>query len=127
MSEHDKDDALIRALSERFDAGLDSVSEFDRARLRRARQKALAAQPPARRGWVVPAALAASVALMALLTVPFWSGEPVPAEEELRMAEQEISDLEILLAEDELSLYADLDFYVWLEAELADEAASDAS
>jgi hypothetical protein len=47
--------------------------------------------------------------------------------EEAQMAEASaVSDLEILLAEDELSLYADLDFYVWLEAQLTDEGSDDA-
>jgi len=138
MNEHDKDEALIRAMREHFEGGLSTVTELDRARLRRARKQS---QAQVGRGnsrvfrpsvWLAPAALAASAALVALLVLPAgpmpWSTDPAPGvSDEAQMAESSaVSDLEILLAEDELNLYADLDFYVWLEAQLDGEGAADA-
>lgn len=149
MSEHDRDEALIRAMRESFEGGLESVTEFDRTRLRRARKQALAQVNGGVSGgvsgeagsvrrsvtrhsvWLAPAALAASAALVALLIFPSgpmpWSTDPAVGED-ARLAEQAtVSDLEILLAEDDLSLYADLDFYVWLEAQLAEQGEQEMS
>lgn len=138
MSEHDKDEALIRALRDSFESGLEAVTELDHARLRRARMQALAqagnGNRPVRRPafWLAPAALAASAALLALLVLPSgpmpWSTDSVPGdmEEAQVVASEAVSDLEILLAEDDLGLFEDLEFYVWLDAQLADQEMRDA-
>ncbi|MEA5446207.1 hypothetical protein VCB98_10285 [Gammaproteobacteria bacterium AB-CW1] len=132
-SEQEHDEAEIRALREAFEAGLAEVDELDRARLRRARREALK-QPrealplprPAR--WQVPVALAASLGLLSLMLLPMLNGGPDQTiESDWAEARNDVSDLEILLAEEDMTLYADLDFYLWLEAELsAREDAKDA-
>lgn len=114
------DDKLIARLQGEFRESLDSVSEFDRARLRRARRNALAMHR-SRRPWR-HLALAASLALMALMLLPM-SIDREPVTDTTRVADggSTVSDLEILLAEEELRFYENLDFYVWLEAALPRE------
>lgn len=114
------DDKLVARLQGEFRDSLDSVSEFDRARLRRARRNALAMHR-SRRPWR-HLALAASLALLALVLLPM-SIDREPVNDTTRVADRGsmVSDLEILLAEEELRFYENLDFYVWLEAALPRE------
>lgn len=126
MNQDTRDEALVRELQGRFRASLETVSELDRARLRRSRRRVLATVDRRRRfGWSTLAA-AASLALVALVSLPLVMGpEPDEPEDGPRMAAQDeataVSDLEILLAGEELGFYAELDFYVWLEAALPRE------
>lgn len=120
MKQQTDDDKLIARLQGEFRESLDSVGEFDRARLRRARRNALAARR-SRRPWR-HLALAASLALLGLVLLPM-NTERGPGTDTNRVAENgsRVSDLEILLAEEELQFYENLDFYVWLEAALPRE------
>lgn len=126
MNQDTRDEALVRELQGRFRTSLDTVSDLDRARLRRSRRRVLAAVNRRRRfGWSTLAA-AASLALVALVSLPLVMGpEPGEPEDGTRMAAQDeataVSDLEILLAGEDLGFYAELDFYVWLEAALPRE------
>lgn len=120
MNRQTNDDKLIARLQGEFRESLDSVSELDRARLRRARRNALAASG-SRRPWR-HLALAASLTLMALLLLPM-NADRGPVTDATRVAGggSTVSDLEILLAEEELRFYENLDFYVWLDAALPRE------
>lgn len=125
MNQDTRDETLVRELQGRFRASLDTVSDLDRARLRRSRRRVLATVDRRRRfAWSTLAA-AASLALVALVSLPLVMGpEPGESEDGPRMAQDEataVSDLEILLAGEELGFYAELDFYVWLEAALPRE------
>lgn len=126
MNQDTRDEALVRELQGRFRTSLDTVSDLDRARLRRSRRRVLATVNRRRRfGWSTLAA-AASLALVALVSLPLVMGpEPGEPKDGPRMAAQDeataVSDLEILLAGEDLGFYAELDFYVWLEAALPRE------
>lgn len=126
MNQDTRDEALVRELQGRFRTSLDTVSDLDRARLRRSRRRVLATVDRRPRfGWSTLAA-AASLALVALVSLPLVMGpEPGESEDGPRMAAQDeatgASDLEILLAGEDLGFYAELDFYVWLEAALPRE------
>lgn len=98
-----------------------SVAELDPAvcaRLARARRAALAniAQPASRHlawGWL-PAGAVASIAVGLFVTL-LWI-KPAPDHPVALIAENS-ADLDILLAEDDLDLYADLEFYTWLDSQ----------
>jgi hypothetical protein len=120
------DDKLISTLQAEFRESLADVSEIDRARLRRARREALSIPTAGhgltgRRTWR-SLALAASLALLALVLLPI-STDRGPVTDGSRVADSgsQVSDLEILLAEEELGFYENLDFYLWIEAALPRE------
>ena len=92
-----------------------SVGELDgatRSKLTQARHRALAEleQPPAAFGWLPQAALAT----LAAAAVGIWvfSGSDSELTESAAVA-----DIEILLSDDELEFYEELDFYAWLESQ----------
>jgi len=127
-TEQRSDEALLEALRQQFDSGVDALSEFDRARLARARRKALAVQPrrsAKKRGWIVPLAAAASLGLLGLLLVPMTMIDSPGSEPEVIVESADtsgVTDLEILLAEEELSLFAELEFYLWVEHAMSEES-----
>ena len=94
----------------------DSVERLDAAtlsRLNKSRHQALAHQGRARSiGWFrwMPAT---GIAAAAVVTVIIMRG---PADVDVIPAPVTASDLEILLEEDGLELFEDLEFYSWLEA-----------
>lgn len=112
--------ALLRESAEQIDAATAS-------RLNRARQAALA-QMPRRRSratWLVPAL---STAAVGALAVGLWlnrSGGPgVPAA--APVAVESAADMDLLLADDSLEMFEDLEFYAWLDADLsADELGAE--
>lgn len=92
-----------------------------RSRLNRARQAALDELPAARRprvagyGWA-----AAGVAALAVLTAVLLSnraGEPVQAPVPLAEVPAAAIDLDLLMAEEDLEMLEDLEFFAWLESE----------
>ena len=107
-------DALKRTL-----AGADEALPEDiRIRLRSARKRALAAAdvastPTGLGQWLLPAAGLATIAVIAISMV-LWldggNGLPTQAVNE---------DMELLLSTDSLELYANLDFYRWLDTTYA--------
>jgi hypothetical protein len=120
MSEHDverPEDALARRSREVFEASVEQLDAGTRARLRTARQAAIAElesrHPPAWQGWL-PMAVAASAVLVAVLLWRAPAESPVPVASS--GAAEAIDALEIVAAGDDLDLVAeDLEFYVWLE------------
>lgn len=102
-----------RTLYRRATEDLDPAT---RSRLARARADALRAQSrPSRAGWWAMAAAAAGVGAVGLALVLGPGGEP----EFDRLAETDAgtSEIELFLAEDNLEMIADYDFYLWLDAE----------
>ncbi len=94
-----------------------SVGELDgatRSKLTQARHRALAEleQPPAVFGWLPRAALATLAA--AAVGVWLFSGNGSDGELTETAA---VADIEILLSDDELEFYEELDFYAWLESQ----------
>jgi hypothetical protein len=92
-----------------------SVGELDgatRSKLTQARHRALAEleQPPAAFGWLPQAALAT----LAAAAVGIWVFRGSDSELTESAA---VADIEILLSDDELEFYEELDFYAWLESQ----------
>ena len=110
MNEHDDADWLDRA-RRRLQRSTEELDPDTLRRLRQARAAALGqADRKAPTRWMPwgGAALAASLALAVLLWQP-WAGPPEsPAA---------LEDLELLAAEENLELYEELEFYLWLESE----------
>ena len=129
-SRHDEEDSRLEQRAKRlFDASVEYLDAPTRARLTRARARALerARTPTAAagllgaRGWAAAGAAAAVTAAVALLV---WQGTPSrPGGVDVAA----LDDLEILLGEDELEMLEELEFYAWLEEqpELAAPAPAD--
>jgi hypothetical protein len=99
-----------------FDDSVAALDAATRSQLTQARYRALEERKPARRrGWqwsLVPAGTLAAAALAVWLTV----GQGPPAIEDAGLQVAALSDLEVLLAEEDLEMLdEELDFYGWLE------------
>ena len=107
-------DGLEQKSKALFDEHLTRLDAATLSRLNQARQTALDEldKPGVRslRGRWLPLAAAASVSALAL-AVYLQGGSQMGGE----IPDAAVSDLEILLAEDSLELYEELDFYLWLE------------
>lgn len=118
--DHGFDDPFEAALARRLRESADGLDGATRSRLNRARQAALAGWPRRPRAAAFPAwsAVAATVAAVAL--VGLWQGRGGPGlelEAEPRATAPTMpGDLEILLADEDLAMLEELDFYVWLDA-----------
>jgi hypothetical protein len=102
-----------------FAASLSSVDEVVVARLRAARQRAVAEadrqQPVWRtRPWALPAGAAALIFAAVISSALFW-GQSEPANVPFAAANN--NDMAIVLSNDNLDMYADMDFYRWLQAQ----------
>lgn len=109
-----------RRAREVFDESVAALDAETRSRLNRARQAAVASAEPRRR-WLssvwAPAAVLASVALVAVLLWRTPVGGPEPAMQAGAEAEA-IEAVGLLAAGDDLELAADdPEFYAWLEAD----------
>jgi len=123
--ERDLDDEQIEALTRRTRAALDrEVEALDadtQRRLRLARHAALETlEAPVRAGWM-PVGAAAAVAVAAVgvaLTLRGPAAGPVPARDGA-------TEVELLLGEDDLALYAeDPEFYAWVEEQTVEAQAA---
>lgn len=112
-----RDEALERRARELFDASVDALDAGTRSRLARARRAAVAELESRRRPvwrWWVPATVAASAALVAVLV---WRApdDAVPPVAQSVNGDA-VDALELVAAGDDLDLVAeDLAFYAWLE------------
>jgi len=115
------DKAFAERAGELFRASVDELDAGTRSRLNRGRQTALSALADAgsaRARWS-PWVPAAGVAAVALMAVVMWNGAdrfdgnagspPAPF--------ADVTDMEILLDQDEFEMLEDLEFYVWLGSE----------
>lgn len=100
----DDDKPFIEHVKRQLDAHADAVDDFTAARLRAARQRALRQSVRAPRRWVPMAGLAtAAAALFAVLIL-------------MQPSQKFDPDWEIWVAQDDIEVIDELDFYVWLEA-----------
>ena len=112
----------VERAREALDREAEGLDAATRSRLTRARSAAVeAAGRPARPRWLLAPALATALAVVAV--AGFWNrpGEPAGAPEDTIptvAGDQLVADLEILSADEDLELLADLEFYLWLESEL---------
>lgn len=109
------EEELLESSKSLFDKGVEEVDGATRAKLRRARERALQGLAPrplfgGARLWI-PAAVAA--AIVALVTLPLVDRGATQAETGFET--MAAADLEILLGEEELEMLAELEFYEWLD------------
>lgn len=109
MNEERKNETqFIAAVKRELDRGAEALDGLTLARLRRARRRALDAQPRPRR-WLLTGGLATAALSAALAAVLLFAPAIAPP----------LSDLEqfdLLSENDNLDLYDDLEFYRWLAA-----------
>jgi hypothetical protein len=123
------DETLEQRARAAFDASVDALDAETRSRLSRARHAAVAELDLRRRPawqWWVPAALAASAVLIAVLV---WRA-PEDAPSSLAHAGngQAMDALELVAAGDDFDLVTeDLGFYEWLDEVVPDETAGQGS
>ena len=122
MNEHDESTATEeeRRLTEDakalFDESVEQLDAQTLSRLNRSRQAALADLEHGGRPFFginqwVPAA---GVAAAALVVVVLWRGEP---EEAPVATTANVTDFELILAEDSFEMLEDLEFYAWIDME----------
>lgn len=126
MNISNTDDKLTRRARELFLASAAALDAGTLARLKAARLKAVeaASAQPAWSGWRIPAGAAALLAVAVVGSALWWTGltSPAAAPEPFTTAGNE--DLPIVLTSDNLDMYADLDFYQWLESQDKAKAAT---
>lgn len=92
------------------------------SRLRTVRRQALGSRRHAKQLYWLPAM--ATAALVAAIGTGVWFGNTpqttTPAPEVVAKMEQRVSDFEMLASGDDLELYEELDFYLWLEQQEPD-------
>lgn len=119
-SNPDFDKSLAARLNAETRQAADDLDMATRSKLNQARQQALTQldKPAWRRGAILAPAGAMAAAL---LVAVIWLQATPPTTNPVIQAEltdnDKAQDMEILLAGDDLALYADLEFYLWLEAE----------
>lgn len=104
-------------------AFMDSLEELDTRELARLRQaRALAVESVAphrplwrRRAWALPAGAVTAVLIGITSGVLWWNRNPQPAVPFATGNHNE--DMSIVLGNDNLDMYADMDFYNWLQAQ----------
>jgi negative regulator of sigma E activity len=106
------DEAFVRRVKAALDEGNEHLDARVRSRLRQARHAALAQVQPRPAFWVRQWVPAAGLAAAAVLAVLVWPQAP-----SVQPQDEALSDLEIVLAEENLDLLEDLDFYEWVDAE----------
>ncbi|RMG50913.1 MAG: hypothetical protein D6717_13340 [Gammaproteobacteria bacterium] len=107
---------LDQKVREALDAQASSLDEQTRARLRAARRQALTSGrgrwlPSARKSRLPAWGAAVAATLVLLLLAGLWGRQEAP--------ELPLEDLEVLAETDDLDLYRELDFYLWLEREVS--------
>lgn len=115
MKKQDQDESALEAgTREVYRESLDSIDGATRSRLTQARHNALQALPKrhSKRGlrWLPAGAVAAAVVMAWLLIDRSPSGISQP---ESLLAES--GEIEILLGEDELEMFEELEFYAWID------------
>ena len=101
-----------------FDESVAALDGETRSRLTQARYRALEEfEKPRQPAWVRSLMPAGAVAAVAALTVMLWQSPVAPvAETDFNVAA--VTDLEILLGEEELEMIEELEFYAWLEEQV---------
>ena len=105
------DETLAEQAKETFDRSVDALDAATLSRLNRGRQAALAEAGHRGREWMrwMPATGVAAAALLVVLT---FQG---PGDVDVMSAPA--TDLEILLSEESIEMFEELEFYSWLETQ----------
>jgi len=118
MNKQDMDDIFIERVQTRFKASLGQLPPETLARLSEARRKAVDAvgQPGSRPawGWRLPAG-AVALAFVAVVGGALWMGGGVMSGPSAFTAAN--TDAPLMMTQDNLDMYADMDFYQWMETE----------
>lgn len=106
-----------------FESGLEGLDVPTRARLAQARARALDAYDARSARSRNPLGIAVPVGVLAAAALAAWivSG-PTASDRDAPLGVADASDLEMLLGEEDLELYEDLEFYAWLEEQGVVEA-----
>lgn len=117
MNKQDMDDIFTKKLQARFQASLGTLSPETLAHLSQARRKAVDAvgQPAGLSwGWRMPAG-AVALAFVGVVGGALWmGGGGMNAPSPFAAAN---TDAPLIMTQDNLDMYADLDFYQWMETE----------
>ncbi len=110
------DGTWLEPIKRELDVSARDLDAATLSRLNQARQRALAEATRApRQRWTWMALAGAASLAMAVLLVPALrdGAAPTPAP----LAVGEVEDFDLLISEDQLALYSDLEFYAWLESQ----------
>ena len=114
MKEPGKDEAFVNQAKERFDDSVERLDAATLSQLNQVRHRALAELGGAKlRGQWLRWAPAAGIATAAVVTVMVMNGPAPTVTDEPITA----SDFEMLLEDDGLEMFEDLEFYSWLAFE----------
>ena len=123
------DDAFVEQAGSMLSDGAETLDASTRSRLNRARQKALLELRERSRmqRWIADQWVPAfGAALIALLAAGLWFGVGMQTGSE-NMSQRatvapadpgDLADLDMLLADENLEMIEDLEFYLWMDAEL---------
>ncbi len=101
-----------------FDESVGALDGETRSKLTQARYRALEELAPRRQAaWARALVPVGAAAVVATLTVMLWQGQSSPVDE-AGFDVAAVSDLEILLSEEELDMIEELEFYAWLEEQV---------
>jgi hypothetical protein len=113
MNDERRDEELAKQAKAMFDESVERLDAATLSRLNRSRQMALAEIDSTRLAghWArwVPATGVAAAAVVAVL---IWQGDTV---EGTLPTNGSVADFELLLGEDSLEMFEDLEFYTWIE------------
>ncbi|HEX2669019.1 MAG TPA: hypothetical protein VHP13_11655 [Gammaproteobacteria bacterium] len=125
MNKHDMDDIFTQRLRERFLASTAGLDPKVLARLSEARRRAVDAVGSQRThawGWRMPAG-AVALAFVAVVGGALWMSGSGPGPSAPFSAAN--TDAPLIETQDNLDMYADLDFYQWMETQDQPVAAPD--
>jgi hypothetical protein len=108
------EDPLMQRVREQLDRETEDLDGATQSRLRQARERALAQvdRSGANRWWVPTAGLATAAAVVLAL------GVTLRTPQESTPPDSALGDLEMLASSEDLEMLDDLEFLLWLEAEL---------
>lgn len=104
------DEKFAREAKALFDESVDGLDGASLSTLNQGRQRALAelqAQPAPWLRWVPAAGAAAATLIVVMLVLP----GPV----DIQPVPDAVTDMEILLGEDSIEMFEDLEFYEWID------------
>lgn len=110
MIPSENEERFIARVKEHLDQGASELDPAVQARLRHARYQALR-HPSQGIPWLWPMTGLATACTALIVTILWWPSSPDPM---VDGPAQVVEDIEVLIAEDQLDLYEDLEFYAWL-------------
>ncbi len=111
------DDEFVDRVGQRLRDSVDELDATTLSRLNRARQVALEEMDKSASGrrWGNSWVAAGAAAAVAVIAVALWQGQiPDPESGSVPMVADEVVDIELLLDDGDLEMYAELEFFVWL-------------